>query len=129
MRTVYIERVIQKYSTSDPTYLYDNPVDPQDVLVLRRATATHENAAANDPIQIGVYVGKVHHPLEDLDITTTRNLVTVSGQIPLGAGCQVYGYYPNIANDEEMRLYVFGELWDLEDWRAERHPELPGRRA
>ena len=122
MRQVYIDELIHKAASDTDDYVYGDLVAPGEVLVIRNLCVTWADMANTEEAhffveQMGrkVFLGED----EPLDAGGHPHW---SGQVAIGEGERVGVYCPDIVTDDEVHFSIFGELWDLADWRGTATP-------
>lgn len=117
MRQVYIQERIKTEPTTPLHYLYDDPVDPGKVLVVHNLSVTWAAIASGEEAHFFVEdMGRKIYLGEDAP-TNTGGHPHWSGEAAIGERDRVGVYCPDSATNDEIHLFIFGELWDLDDWR------------
>lgn len=117
MRQVYINEVILVEPSTAVHYVYDNPVKPGQVLVILSLCATFSAIANSEEAHFFVEDHGVRHYLGEDVALDTGGHPSWSGQVAIGERDRAGVYLPDSATADEIHLFIFGELWDLEDWR------------
>lgn len=116
MRQCYIKEVRYTEPATATHYVYDDPLDPGKILVIRDLCVTFSDLANTEEVHFFVEDHGVKHYLgEDVALDTGGHPFW-SGEVAIGERDRVGVYIPDSAQNDEIHLYVFGELWDLEDW-------------
>lgn len=117
MRQIYIEEWVHTAVTDTDDYTYDNRVDPGKVLVIRNLSVTWADIATTEEGHFFVEDhGRKVFLGEDAALDAGGH-PHWSGQVAIGGGDRVGVYCPDSVTDDEIHFFVFGELWDLDDWR------------
>jgi hypothetical protein len=116
VRQCYIKEVRHTEPATAIHYVYDNPVDPGKILVLRDLCATFSGLKSTEEVQFFVEDHEVRHYLGEDAPLDTGGHPHWSGKIAIGERDRPGVYVPDSAANDEIHLYIFGELWDLQDW-------------
>lgn len=118
MKQAYKKHLRVTYSASGDEYLEDDKVEVGFVLVVRNLAATFDNMAATEEAQFYVKHGSDRFFLGEDLAAVTDGYPQWSGPVTIGEGDQIGVYLADMAGTEVGHLFVFGELWDIESWRA-----------
>lgn len=117
MRQVYINEIILVEPATAVHYVYDKPVKPGQVLIIRNLCVTFSAIANSEEAHFFIEDHGVRHYLgEDVALDTAGH-PHWSGQAAIGERDRAGVYLPDSATDDEIHFFILGELWDLEDWR------------
>ena len=117
LRQVYIKEIIFTEPATAVHYVYDDPVDPGKILVIRDLCTTFSAIASGEEAHFFIKDHGVKHYLgEDVPLDTGGH-PHWSGKIAIGESDRAGVYIPDSATGDVIHFFIFGELWDLEDWR------------
>lgn len=119
MRQVYIKEIILLEPATAVHYVYDDPVKPGQVLVIRNLCATFSAIANSEEAHFFTEDHGVKHYLGEDVALDTGGYPHWSGQVAIGERDRAGVYLPDSATDDEIHFFILGELWDLKDWRGE----------
>ena len=117
MRQVYHNEVILIEPATPGHYVYDDPVDPGKVLLIRNLAVTWSDIAITESGQFFIQDGGRKIFLRDDLPSVVGGLATWKGLIYCGEGDRPGVYVPDSAEDDVIHFFVSGELWDLADFR------------
>ena len=116
MHDVYIKQVQFTAAADGDDYLYDEQLDPAKILVITNLSATWSAMATSEQAHFFVEVGGTRMFLGEDVPFDTGGYPHWSGKIAIGEGCRIGVYCPDIETGDRVSLFIFGELWDREDW-------------
>lgn len=117
MRQCYIKEVKHTEPATAVHYVYDDPVAPGKILVIRNLCATFSAIASSEEAHFFAEDhGAIHYLGEDAPIDTGGH-PHWSGEVAIGERDRAGVYIPDSAAADVIHFFIFGELWDLEDWR------------
>lgn len=118
MRQIYIEERVNTALSDTDDYIYDEPVSPGKVLVIRDLSVTWSGMKSDEEAHFFVKdMGRKVFLGEDAAINTDGH-PHWSGKVAIGEGDRAGVYCPDIVTGDVVYFYIFGELWDLADWRV-----------
>ena len=118
MRQSYINRVVVTEPATPGHYFYDERVSPGKILELKNLCATFSGLATTEDVQFFVEDGGVKKFLGEDFALVTGGCPHWEGSVSIGEGDRAGVYIPDSAEDDVISFYIFGELWDLVDWRS-----------
>lgn len=118
MRQQYISRITLTEPSSPGHYLYDAKISPGKVLVLKNLCATFSGLQTTEEVQFFVEDGVVKMFLGEDFALVEGGYPHWQGSVSIGEGDRAGVYIPDSATDDVISFFIFGELFDLEDFRG-----------
>lgn len=120
MRRVYISYKRLVATAVDQDYIYDDRVSPGNVLVVRNICAWWAGIGTTEEVQFFVANGLGNCYLGEDTPAVIGGRPNWRGQVAIGEGDRVGIYAPDMATGDVASMWVFGELWDIADWRKSK---------
>lgn len=113
----YISHVEQQYRAAPDEYLYDEKVEPSNILHVTHITAYHDTPTDADNIEIGLSDGISHHKLAHRQMSEDFEAIGRKVDIHVPPGWGVYAYFSTAAAGDDNELTVCGILYTVEEWK------------
>lgn len=116
MRQVYIKEIIHKATSTDDDYIYDDVVDSGKILIVKHISLIWSDIGTSQDTLFFIEDSGRKIYISD-DSPESNSGVTFSNiDIPIGESDRIGAYNSGITTDDIVHLYIFGELWDRDDW-------------
>lgn len=117
MKQVYIKEIIFTEPATAVHYVYDDVIDPGKILVIRDICATFSALANSEEAHFFVEkMGSYRYLGEDAALDTGGH-PHWQGKVAIGEGERIGVYFPDSAASDEIHMFIFGELWDIDCWQ------------
>jgi len=117
VRQVYLREIIRTEPATPTYYTYDAKVDPGKILVVRGMTVWWDGFKTTESGQFFVEDGGRNIFIgEDLPDRANGHAFW-AGKVAIGEGDRPGLYTPDSAAADVIYFYLYGELWDLNDWK------------
>lgn len=111
------QEFIKEFISSGSDYAYSDYIHPGELLVVRNISAWWSGIASTEEVLFFVDHGGTKLYLGDDLPVVDDGRAHWSGHAFCGEQGRVGIYAPDLETSDVVHLWVFGELWDLEDWR------------
>lgn len=118
MRQVYHNEVILTEPATPGHYLYDDPVDPGKVLIVRNLAVYWDGFKTSETGQFFIQDGGRKIFLGDDVPARLNGHAYWNGCVYLGESDKAGVYCPDSAAADVIHFFISGELWDLADFRG-----------
>ena len=118
MRQSYINRVVVTEPATAGHYFYDDYVRSGKILVVKNLCATFSALATTEEVQFFVEDGGVKMFLGEDFALVNGGYPHWEGSVSIGEGDRAGVYIPDSATDDVISFFIFGELFDLADFRG-----------
>lgn len=118
MRQAYINKVLVTEPAAAGHYFYDEKVSPGKILVVKNLCATFSALATTEEVQFFIEDGGVKMFLGDDFALVVGGFPHWQGSVSIGEGDRAGVYIPDSATGDVISFFVFGELFDLADFRG-----------
>jgi len=117
MKQIYSRSFTVTFSTGDSGYVYAEKISPGMVLRVETCFAYAPERVASDNIILGIKDGA-----ENIIIRASAPLAAQKGiandnSFWLGEGDQLFAYFPDADDTDQLGIHVIGVLNTLEEWR------------
>jgi len=97
------------FRTGDDGYIRGKRLKTGEVLRLTQLSASFENLATTEYVELGYWNGHAYIPLETKAPAKTSGFGHWIGEVYLREGQYYYAYFSDVANGEKMKLRANGE--------------------
>jgi len=118
LRQPYINRVFVTEPATPGHYFYDDYVRAGHILVLKNLCANFSALGTTEEVQFFVQDGGVKIFLGEDFALVTGGYPHWEGSVSIGEGDRAGIYIPDSATDDVISFFIFGELFDLADFRG-----------
>lgn len=116
MRQVYLEEIVNKAASAADDYVYTPRVKKGKILVVRNLSCTWAAIATTEEAHFFVEdMGRKIFLGEDVPLDTGGHPCW-TGKVAIGENDRAGVYCPDIAQNDIVKFFVCGELWDSKDW-------------
>lgn len=117
MRSIYIKHILLTEPTTAGHFIYDVPVNPGKVLVIKNLSVTFPGFKTNEAGEFFIVDSTRKIYINDDSPHKLGGQASWTGNLAIGEGDKIGCYLSGTATGNLIVLCVIGELWDLEDWR------------
>lgn len=112
----YISHTLQQYRAAADKYLYDERVEPQNILHVTHICAYHGSPADGDNIEVGLSDNISRHKLDYKQISEDLEAIGKKVDVHVPPGWGIYAYFSTAAAGDDNELTVCGILYTVEEW-------------
>lgn len=108
---------IKEFISAGSDYIYSDYIHPGEILLLTNICAWWDGIGNNEEVMFFVEIRGVKYYLGDDQPAVNDGKPHWGGSAYCGEQGRIGIYAPDAQATDVIHLWVFGELWDLEDWR------------
>lgn len=112
----YISRVKKQYRSSGDEYVYDERVEPGQMLSAALIGAYHDNPTSDDKIEIGITDGDQRYKIDYKQLTGDPGMLGTNVHIDVPPGWGIYAYFSTAAAGDNNELLVCGVMYTTQEW-------------
>lgn len=117
MRLIYIHSVTLTEPATPGHFIYDDPVGPGKVLIVKNLSVTYPGFKTSHTGEFFVVDSSRNIYIYEGAPKRTGGKCSWTGDLAIGESDKVGCRLPESGAAAVIDFYIIGELWDIEDWR------------
>lgn len=117
MKQIYARSFTVTFSTGDSGYVYGQKISPGMVLRVETCFAYAPEREASEQIILGIQDGAEKIIIRASAPLATQKGVANDNPFSMGEGDQLFAYFQNAEDGDEIAIHVIGVLYTLDEWR------------
>ena len=120
MKQIYARSFTVTFSTGDSGYVYAEKIAPGMVLRVETCFAYAPEREASEEIILGIKDGAEKIIIRAAAPLATQKGIANDNPFSMGEGDQLFAYFPNAEDADQLAIHVIGVLYTLDEWRKIR---------
>jgi len=120
MKQIYARSFAVIFYAGDSGYVYSEKISPGMVLRVETCFAYAPEREASEEIILGIQDGAEKIIIRAAAPLATQKGVANDNPFSMGEGDQLFAYFPNAEDADQLAIHVIGVSYTLDEWRKIR---------